>query len=106
LRKLLILLAAVALASTSARAETWDEVLAKARGQTVYWNAWGGSQETNDYIAWAAGRMKERFGVAVEHVKLTDTADAVARVLAEKSAGRTADGSIDLIWINGENFAR
>jgi putative thiamine transport system substrate-binding protein len=106
MRKLLLFLAVAAvLGSAQARAETWDEVLAKARGQTVYWNAWGGSQETNDYIRWAGDRLKERFGVAVEHVKLTDTADAVARVVAEKSAGRAADGSVDLIWINGENFA-
>jgi putative thiamine transport system substrate-binding protein len=36
---------------------------------------------------------------------LTDTAEAVARVVAEKAAGRTEGGSVDLIWINGENFA-
>ena len=39
------------------------------------------------------------------HVKLTDTADAVSRILAEKTAGRNKDGSVDLIWGNGENFA-
>ena len=38
-------------------------------------------------------------------MKLSDTADAVARVLAEKAAGNTDAGSVDLIWINGENFA-
>lgn len=105
-RALALLLAGTALlGATTAQAETWDEVLAKARGQTVYWNAWGGSQPTNDYIRWTAERVRQDYGVTVEHVKLTDTADAVARVVAEKSAGRTADGSVDLIWINGENFA-
>jgi putative thiamine transport system substrate-binding protein len=39
------------------------------------------------------------------HVKLTDTADAVTRVLAEKTAGKTSGGTVDLIWINGANFA-
>ena len=38
------------------------------------------------------------------HVKLTDTSEAVARVVAEKAAGRDSGGSVDLIWINGENF--
>jgi putative thiamine transport system substrate-binding protein len=104
-RAILPLVATLVLAAGSAAAQTWDEVLAKARGQTVYWNAWGGSQQTNDYIQWAAGRVREQFGVTVEHVKLTDTADAVARVVAEKSAGRASDGSVDLVWINGENFA-
>jgi ABC-type uncharacterized transport system YnjBCD substrate-binding protein len=38
-------------------------------------------------------------------VKLDDTANAVAKVLAEKAAGKNEGGSVDLIWINGENFA-
>jgi putative thiamine transport system substrate-binding protein len=49
--------------------------------------------------------LKERFGVEVVHVKLDDTANAVAKVLAEKAAGKNEGGSVDLIWINGENFA-
>jgi len=83
----------------------WGAVLEEARGQTVYWNAWGGDPRTNDYIAWAAGRVQEEFGVTLEHVKLSDTATAVSTVLSEKSAGQTEGGSIDLIWINGANFA-
>lgn len=83
----------------------WKHLLDTARGQTVYWNAWGGDSRINAYIDWAGEQAEERFGVSVVHVKLTDTAEAVARVLAEKSAGRTEGGAIDLIWINGENFA-
>jgi putative thiamine transport system substrate-binding protein len=83
----------------------WDAVLDKARGQTVYWNAWGGSTNTNAFIAWVGARVAEDYGVTVEHVKLADTADAVSRVLAEKTAGQDEGGAIDLIWINGENFA-
>jgi putative thiamine transport system substrate-binding protein len=83
----------------------WPAITAAARGQTVYWHAWGGSNAVNDYIAWASGEVKSRHGVTVEHVKLKDTADAVSRVIAEKSAGKDAGGAVDLIWINGENFA-
>ena len=83
----------------------WNAVVAQSKGQTVYFNAWGGATNINDYIAWAAGIVKERYGVTVEHVKLDDTANAVATVIAEKTAGRDEGGSIDLIWINGENFA-
>lgn len=83
----------------------WDSVLAEANGQTVYFNAWGGSTDVNDFIAWAGEQVKERYGVTVEHVKLTDTADAVSRVIAEKSSGRDEGGAVDLIWINGANFA-
>ena len=102
---LLAILIAAAATPCGARAAGWDDVLARARGQTVYWNAWGGSQQVNDYIAWAAERVQERFGVNVQQVKLADTADAVARVLAEKAAGRNEGGSVDLVWINGQNFA-
>ena len=83
----------------------WDAVLAEAKGETVYWNAWGGSTATNEFLAWVGGRVLEDYGVTLEHVKLTDTADAVTRVLSEKQAGQNDDGAIDMIWINGANFA-
>jgi len=83
----------------------WDAVMAEAAGQTVYWNAWGGSTTTNDFIAWVGERVAEDYRVTLEHVKLTDTADAVTRVLSEKQAGVDNDGAIDMIWINGANFA-
>jgi putative thiamine transport system substrate-binding protein len=83
----------------------WDAVLAEARGQTFYFNAWGGAQNINAYLAWLGEEMQERFGVGLVHVKLDDTAAAVAKVVAEKAAGKDEGGSVDLIWINGENFA-
>lgn len=83
----------------------WDAVLAEAKGETVYWNAWGGSTTTNDFLAWVGSRVAADYGVVLEHVKLTDTADAVTRVLSEKQTGTNDDGAIDMIWINGANFA-
>lgn len=83
----------------------WDAVRAEAAGQTVYWNAWGGSTTTNDFIAWVGDRVLDDYGVTLEHVKLTDTADAVTRVLSEKQVNENDDGAIDMIWINGSNFA-
>ncbi len=83
----------------------WSATVSEARGQTVYWNAWAGDDRINRYLDWAAGEVKRQYGVEVRHVKLSDTAEAVTRVLAEKAAGKTTQGSVDLIWINGENFA-
>ena len=83
----------------------WDAVLAEAEGQTVYFHAWGGAEPSNAHIAWAGETVAARHGVTVEHVKLSDTANAVSRVLAERQAGRDTGGAVDLIWINGENFA-
>lgn len=88
-----------------AQALDWPSVLAAARGQTVWWHAWGGDTKINDFIAWVGTLAQERHGVRLEHVKLASTADAVSRVLAERDAGLSEGGAVDLIWINGENFA-
>ena len=82
----------------------WNEVVAKARGQTVNWNAWAGDEKTNAFIAWVGEEVGRRYGIKVNHVKLKDTAESVARVVAERAAGRNSDGTVDLIWINGPNF--
>ena len=80
-------------------------MLAEAKGETVYFNAWGGAENINAYIEWAGAEVERRYGVKLVHVKLDDTASAVAKVVAEKAAGKNEGGSVDLIWINGENFA-
>ncbi len=81
----------------------WSAVEAEAKGQTVYFNAWAGSETINAYIAWAGGELNARFGVTLNHVKITDAAEVVRRVRDEVKAGQQ-EGSVDLVWINGENF--
>lgn len=109
--KRLLAAAAAILISTSALfaadpdPANWDAVLEDARGETVYWNAWGGAENINAYIEWAGKEIEAKYGVKLNHVKLEDTATAVAAVVAEKTAGKDKGGSVDLIWINGENFA-
>jgi putative thiamine transport system substrate-binding protein len=95
---------AAALRAQTAAPDAWSRIESAAKGQTVYFNAWAGSERINAYLQWAAGELSQRWGVKLEHVKITDTAEAVKRVRTEKGAGRTSDGSVDLVWINGENF--
>lgn len=102
---LLLLASPVTASEATLKLDDWSAIEAKARGQTVYWNAWAGEKSINAYIAWAAEQVNKRFGVKVAHVKLSDTAEAVAKVIAEKAAGRDRGGTVDLIWINGPNFA-
>jgi putative spermidine/putrescine transport system substrate-binding protein len=83
----------------------WDAVLAAARGQTVHWWLYGGDQRINAYVDRQVAPAAARLGVTVQRVPVADTADAVQRVLADRRAGRTTGGTVDLIWINGENFA-
>ena len=105
MRRLWILLVMLLAPLRPAAGDDFAAIAERARGQTVYFNAWGGSRQINDYIAWAGEELQRRFGVGLVHVKLTDTGEAVARIAAERAAGRTAGGTVDLIWINGENFA-
>ena len=83
----------------------WQSVIDAAKGQEVYFNAWGGAPNINAYIDWVGAEVSQKYGVTLNHVKLDDTANAVNRVVTEKAAGRNQGGSVDLIWINGENFA-
>lgn len=92
-------------AQTTVDPSKWDTVLEQAKGQTVYFHAWAGDTRINDYIDWAGERLATLYGVKLQHVKVTDAAGVVAQVLAEKTAGQTEGGGVDLVWINGENFA-
>ena len=89
-----------------AKSAQWAETERTARGQTVYFNAWAGNERINAYLQWAAAELQRDFGVKLQHVKISDAADVVKRVRAEKQAGRKdTEGTVDLVWINGENFA-
>ena len=102
-RLALKLFVATPLFSSNAFARDWKAVEATAQGQEVFFNAWGGGDTINAYIQWAGGEVMKRNGVKVTHVKLADTGEAVKRVRDEVAAGKK-DGTVDLIWINGENF--
>ena len=102
-RQVLASAALLGLAPLRAQPTAWSRIEMAARGQTVYFNAWAGSSRINAYLQWAGDELQRVYGVKLEHVKVSDTAEVVRRVRAEKSGGR-AEGSADLVWINGENF--
>lgn len=105
MKKLLTTLGILATAiSAPSFGETWQQVEQQAQGQDVYFHAWGGSQEINRYIQWAEQELKNRYNVTLHHVKVSDIAETTARLLAEKAAGKEDGGSVDMVWINGENF--
>ena len=83
----------------------WTDVLKEAQGQTVYFNAWGGSDRINQYIDWVGEQVLAEYGVKLEHVKIGDIAEIVTQIESAKAVGKDQDGNVDLMWINGENFA-
>ncbi|MBU2870092.1 ABC transporter substrate-binding protein [Colwellia sp. E2M01] len=87
------------------QAEHWQNIESGGRNQAVFFHAWGGDPQINSYIRWVAQQVKAKYNITLQQVKLTDTSEAVSRVLAEKSANNNSQGSVDLVWINGANFA-
>ena len=85
--------------------DPWSKTLEDAKGQTVYFNAWGGGDRINSYISWAADRVSEEYGITLEHVKIGDIAEVVGQLEAAKAVGKDSEGNVDLMWVNGENFA-
>ena len=75
-----------------------------ARGSTVNLFMYGGDEATNAYVDdWVIPRLQEKHGVTLERTPVSDTAEVVNKLLNERQAGKD-EGTIDLVWINGENF--
>lgn len=91
--------------SAKLKAGDWSQVLKQARGQTVDWYMYGGDSTLNTFVNGYLADRLEKFGVKVNEVKVTDTSDAINTMLGEKQAGKTTGGSVDAVWVNGENFA-
>ncbi len=90
--------------SASVFARDWQSIEQQANGESVYFHAWGGSQEINRYLQWTGEQLKNRYNVTLKHVKVSDISETTSRLLAEKAANKNNDGSVDIVWINGENF--
>jgi len=89
----------------AAAAETWQEIVKRARGQTVDWHMWGGSPSTNTYVnGYVAPRVKVLYDIKLRQVPVTDISEVISKILVEKQAGKNTGGKADLLWINGENF--
>lgn len=82
---------------------TFEEALESAKGKTVNFYGWGGDEKRNNWIDNSiAPKMKEKYDITVNRVPM-DIDEINNLLLNENNAGK--DGSIDVIWINGENFA-
>ena len=90
--------------ATFAQDANWQQIKNEARGQTVWFNAWGGDNAVNQYLDWGSGEMKTHYSINLKIVRLADAADAVKRIQTEAASGRKTGGSVDLLWVNGENF--
>ena len=89
----------------SYRSLSWSEIVDLARGSELYWYMWGGSEAVNRFVqGYVADRLASEYDIDLTMVPVTDASVFVSKVLGEFQAGRLTDGSVDLVWINGENF--
>lgn len=84
--------------------DSWQQIARQARGQTVWFNAWGGDPAVNRYLDWVSAEVKRDYAIDLRIVHIADAADTVKRLQTEARAGRKHHGSVDLLWVNGENF--
>ena len=82
---------------------SWDEIVEAAKGSTVTFYGWGGDENRNNWLnTTVAEQVKDKYDITLEVVGM-DINDILAKLSGEKQANATK-GSIDMIWINGENF--
>ena len=82
---------------------SYDQALEKAKGTTVNFYMWGGSATINQWVeGYVATALKEKFDITLHMVPM-DAPVFVNKLLTEKQAGKK-NGTIDVMWINGENF--
>ena len=92
-------------AAQAPAAGAFAAIAEEAKGQTVRWWMYGGDAKINAYVDDVVAPAAEKRGVTLERVPVTDTADALKRIVSERRAGKDSGGGVDLVWINGENFA-
>lgn len=81
----------------------FPELEQTARTTEVRWHMWGGSSQINQWVdSYVIPEMKKRYDITVVRVPM-DASVFVNKLLNEKTADKKK-GTMDLLWINGENF--
>jgi putative spermidine/putrescine transport system substrate-binding protein len=82
----------------------FDSCVAAAKGSTVNFYQWGGDDRVNAWVTTTIGDyMKQNYDITVNLVKVDDTVAVITKLLDEKSQN-IDEGSVDVVWVNGENF--
>ena len=76
------------------------------RAGPMFLSPWSGEEPRNALFRGPiTATLKEKYDINLRIVPYSDTVEIVNKLINEKSAGRHRGGSVDMVWINGENFA-
>jgi len=90
-------------ATTGTNTNDFETILKEARGTSVSFYGWGGDDSRNKWLdTVVAPELKKKYDVTLKRVPM-DIDQILSKLSGEKQAG-TTNGSVDIIWINGENF--
>ena len=83
--------------------QDFEKIIEQAKGETLSFYGWGGDEDRNRWLSEdLAPILKDKYDIKLELVGM-DIDQILAKMSGEKQAG-LKEGSIDMIWINGENF--
>ncbi|MEL7564748.1 MAG: ABC transporter substrate-binding protein [Dehalobacterium sp.] len=81
----------------------FDTIVEQTKGTTVSFYGWGGDELRNKWLdTTVAAALEDKYDITLERVPM-DIDQILTKLSGEKQAGQE-NGSIDMIWINGENF--
>lgn len=81
----------------------WDRIESAAKGSVVNFYGWGGDEKVNRWLdAVVAPALKENYEITLNRVPM-NAEDFLNKLLGDKQVGNS-NGSMDVLWINGENF--
>lgn len=82
---------------------SWEDIENAAAGTEVNFYMWGGDTRINKWVDdYVASQLKEKYNMKLNRVPM-NAEDFVNKLINEKAAVKEK-GSIDILWINGENF--
>jgi putative spermidine/putrescine transport system substrate-binding protein len=84
------------------KTSTWEEIEENGKGKEVYFYGWGGDPKINKWIDDVLGKeVKDKYNITLKRVPM-NIDEILVKLLGEKNL--EAEGTIDIVWINGENF--
>lgn len=90
-------------ASNQLLTKPWEEIESMAIGTEVHMYLWGGDEGINQYMdQWVKPMLKQKYEIDFYRHPM-NTEDIISKLLTEKKAEKRK-GTIDVIWLNGENF--